>query len=39
MERCRLDSPATFQSEAKMIKTAAVNKPNGIKGVLVGGDD
>jgi len=39
MQRYRLNSPATVQSEAKMIKTAAANKPNGIKGVLAGRDD
>jgi hypothetical protein len=37
--RHRLDSPATVQSEAKMIKTARRQQANGVKGVLVGGDD
>jgi hypothetical protein len=32
-------SLVTGQSKAKMIKTAAANMPNGIKGVLAGRDE
>jgi hypothetical protein len=39
MQRYGLDSFATVQTEAKMIKTAADNKPNGITAALVGRDD
>jgi hypothetical protein len=39
MVRSRLDSLVAIQSKAKMIMTAAANKPSGIKGALAGRDD
>ena len=39
MVRSRLDSLVAIQSKAKMIMTAAANKPSGIKGALPGRDD